>query len=824
MFQFCTALKSIVLPEHGSTAAGSSRLMATVIYACAVCAACMSTPPQSQASGSSANQPLTVTVSETSSSPTPALPVHIIVPPQQPVVQVAASDPVLQQHRLGESQQAPPKESELRERIRFLITALASKGGADSQENARRSGQAMADLIAIGSPAVPDILAAIADERWGVARVSFITALRGISPPSEQIVLPLTSACGDKEGMVRLSAVFTLGGLGTAAKDALPALIQCQSDANEMVRDAADKAVRLIDQELAGGQLSDAQRSRIAALIADLRLRDARNSTKATSALAEIGRIAVPMLLEALQSETDQIARFQMFYALQSMGKQAAEAVPALLALLESGRDVDRAADVLAAVGPDAAVAVAALMRLLDSPDALVMRVDSLVDALGRIGVAAQPHVPSILAHCDVEGSYRRESRARALASIASTDPGAIVEIGKGLEHPSPNVRCVAARALASIGAPAGICAASLIRETSAGNAEVRRSALLALRKIGLSSNDLVDALILTLGDEEVAIRSLSIETLASMGPVAKQAVPALVACSANDESRRMRRAATVAVRAISPGTEMPSLPSGPPFPDWNTLAPQSDEERALIKRVDELAEEQMISVVQNADDKRLARVGKPVVPFLVAALTHRSDRVRYRAVHILGLIGASAADALPYLVWLLEHDDSIVRSYAAEAISEIGIPATSELRQQMISAYLPLLSDEESHVRSNALEALTELEVRDARLVSVLRTRAIDEEFLVRERAIRLLGHLGPMAKEVVPVLVAILERFARTARPGYEEAPNAEASAFALERIGAAAKDALPALRRALAASGLSSVRAALTRAIKKIEDATH
>jgi HEAT repeat protein len=122
--------------------------------------------------------------------------------------------------------------------------------------DAEKSGRARLELIRMGEPAVPGVVAmlrsgtpaeriAAANTLWGMGararaaagdlaatlddpdadlRVSAAMALENMGPAAEPAVPALTKAVRDREMRVRQAAVKALGAIGPAAKPALPAL------------------------------------------------------------------------------------------------------------------------------------------------------------------------------------------------------------------------------------------------------------------------------------------------------------------------------------------------------------------------------------------------------------------------------------------------------------------------------------------------------------------------------------------------------------------------------------------------------------------------
>lgn len=176
--------------------------------------------------------------------------------------------------------------------------------------------------------------------------------------------------------LVREFAAGRLGTMGTAAKEAIPVLVQT-------ARTDDDYGVRL----------------------------------SATCALAAIGPEAVSSLTDLLTA-ADVQDRWPAAFALSKLGPSARDAVPALVCVLSDPdyRVRSQAAKTLGGVGPEARRAVAVLSEALNDPEWPV-RFDA-AEALGKIGPDAKQAASGLRKALSDDNEFVRQAADEALRNI----------------------------------------------------------------------------------------------------------------------------------------------------------------------------------------------------------------------------------------------------------------------------------------------------------------------------------------------------------------------------------------------------------------------
>ena len=196
-----------------------------------------------------------------------------------------------------------------------------------------------------------------------------------------------------------------------------------------------------------------------------------------------------------------------------------------------------------------------------------------------------------------------------------------------------------------------------------------------------------------------------------------------------------------------------------------------------------------------------------------ITALSDNEASVRSRAADELGLLGESAAEAIPHLIQALHDDYEPVCLNAAYALGTIGASAIPQLIQTLedengptrrMAAYalaavgapaVPALSEALQHtedtVRVEAAYALAQIGTAAALAIPALMERTQDSCVEVRRYLAEAFGGLGATAASAVPVLCDMLAS-------DDDEHARFEA-ALALAQIGPDASDAVPVLARA-------------------------
>lgn len=485
--------------------------------------------------------------------------------------------------------------------------AVAALEGLLNDKSPAVRAHAAESLGEIGSPAksaVPALLELVADPDKTVRREA-IDAVRAIRPGPE-VVLPLLveqleaadpairmsvlsafaehgkaavpnliTALGSKEAAYW--ACLVLAEIGPDAAAAVPALIETLQDDRPDVRREAILAL---------AEMGEAAAPAVPALANALDCEI--NAVPATYALGRIGKISgeVEAKIEKNAQGSDKILGAASLWALAKMHPDDEQLVRKTVRRLadllkdENERHRKAAAEALVDLDPDPKIARPLLKKAMDgaSPQALDAVMDvmaglgekvvpRLIEALGakevrrraaailaRIGPPAKAAVPALV---DALGDESSETRNEVLFALGAIGPGAeaaVPAIAKALHDPDMNVRYAACYALSQIGPAAMPAKSDLVANLGSADQFLAMASACALARVHPECPETapksVPALVKGLAEPDAMSRLHAAEALRCLGPLAKDAVPALQK-AAKDASDDVRDAASQALKAI---------------------------------------------------------------------------------------------------------------------------------------------------------------------------------------------------------------------------------------------------------------------------------
>jgi len=322
-------------------------------------------------------------------------------------------------------------------------------------------------LVEIGIPAIPALITTLRIEALSDRYVYAAVALEKIGTPA---IPALTEALKDENYGVRKYAASTLGEIGDPT--VVPDLIEVRED-----------------HEFYRGEYTPWH--------------------PATSALRQIGKLAVPALTEALKDQDDSVRE----YVASVLGKiRDPTAIPALLEVLTDENDQVREAAVsaLGDIGDPTAIPVLTKALRDESHKARESAVFALREIVRRTGKPAVPAlIEALIEALRDENDSVREIVVSALGEIGG--PTAIPALIEALRDDNVRKRATSALAGARISTPAIPALIGALRDE-----DVREHAASVLGKIGGTAA--ISALIEALRDDDYIFCKYVVSALRKIG------------------------------------------------------------------------------------------------------------------------------------------------------------------------------------------------------------------------------------------------------------------------------------------------------------------
>lgn len=603
--------------------------------------------------------------------------------------------------------QNPPSQNALN--LSDAVSAAASAKARLLQGDATAQIAAAVELGAMGPYAYSAVDAIVSKLQSDNPAVQYecIAALGEIGPIAQAAADGLTPFLQHPETLFQSAALESLRRIGTAGSEAESQIRKLCRHPDPVV---ASAAVRCLLKITPGIGLSE-------------------NENK--QAVSDILRSAVPMLVEALGDVRAEV-RNEAAVALIEIGESAVPAVSAQLAHTEPAVR-RKACEILGRAGPVAAEAVPAIQRCLDDPDELVVR--AAITALG--GIQALPEI-------------------------------VLPQLGQLLQSPSVAVRITAVRAIAGFGNAAVELTPQVLPLLSEGNTVLRASAAETLGRIGGVRTDVIQALVKALADPHGAVtvraanalseiggpavpallpllsdegyRGLAVEMLGEMGAGAEPAVPAMVQLLGIDD-RELRREVFIALATLGPHAKS-ATPALLKILQDPATGPSRAGAAYVLAHLGEMSAVPTLTQLVNAGD-----AGADELTILSAA---------WALAMLQPHDAATAERVLPLLLQATKSENELIRLEAMAAIGGFG-PAAKSAQEILLQH---AAGDSVAAVRAEALHGLAQIEAPAELTLPVALAALNDADPLVRNTARYLLGRIGAEAQGAVPQLRETLRR----------------------------------------------------------------
>ncbi|MEK6804859.1 MAG: HEAT repeat domain-containing protein [Nitrospirota bacterium] len=271
-----------------------------------------------------------------------------------------------------------------------------------------------------------------------------------------------------------------------------------------------------------------------------------------------------------------------------------------------------------------------------------------------------------------------------------STGIRAVPTLIEMLQDDDPSTRIVAAEQLGQVGPAAQAAIPRLLAQATQDGSQHANTAAAALKSIDLTAARQVMAhFIPRLQNQDAQQRRTACAVLGSLGPVAKPAVPALLAVG-HDPDELVRRNALMALASIgipSPPIvaalleglrDSSSLVRQTAVTQFAFTVPLTQPVIAALTPLLSDSDRSMTTLARSALDK-----AKPddAAQLESLGMMAQHSAARDYALHQLAQLGPAAGDALLPVLPLLQDDRPLVRYLAAEALGAMGPAAKPALR-----------------------------------------------------------------------------------------------------------------------------------------------
>lgn len=378
-------------------------------------------------------------------------------------------------------------------------------------------------LSRIGDAAIAELISALESKDSG-ARAGAVRALGGMGPAAKRAIPGLTANMGHAEGFVRREVVEAFGKIGPVA---VPALLRVIVGSGPVDRTTA---------ALALGQIGTPANSAEAALLKALEKEsDPYARAAILSVLPRIGadaRTIVPVLTSALRSD-DVIVRGGAMTALLLVKPADEAVVPALREVLVKGlaKDAQTAAVVLGRLGevasPAAHEIVAEALKLQPPPP-------PFIEALVQFGSQAAPALVAAFDGRVRDVLTKDHWLVQCLRSIGAP---ALPALDEALSNPNPARRFGAMRTLGEMGLVAKPLAESMLPLAADPDPRVRAMTLGALASAHAESRLLLPRIEIAMSDPVPFVRLTAIQLIPYLGPDGAPLAPFLRAALEDGDS-----------------------------------------------------------------------------------------------------------------------------------------------------------------------------------------------------------------------------------------------------------------------------------------------
>lgn len=526
------------------------------------------------------------------------------------------------------------------------------------------------------------------------------------------------------------------------------------------------------------GELGIAHESVISALNKSLKSRDYQirgNSMVSLALFASDSLPATDNLINCL-NDGDQ-PQYRAAYALGRIGVEAFPRIHDELKRTSSDKMRVGLIQALGWMGPAAEPAIPTLIHFLDDDDSIAHHA---MESLWKIGSLS---VPALIQATNSVSAKVRSRALRAISQIRDAQ-SQIDKIVDRFDDPSPQVRVAAINAFGQLTEDNVQAVERLLTSLKDSDVAVRDAAVSAIVRKRKSRHTTVPQLIQQLDSQEAGIETLAF-LLGQIGPNAAPATTSII--NAMGESNATDDALADALGKIGPSTIDAMLAAiAEKRLEFETLRP-------AIQFMNDAATSKLVKNLSNDDESIQAASAKligmnqiasdEVVQALIERLDSSSDTVRIACAIGLGQLGKSANAAEQKLHAALKAENSELQAAALDALFQIGVDPrlltdhlVAGIRHESLpvrlqsaktfgriesvppeqaEALAELLTEENAELRRLAMQALGNAENPSEQLLAAIESLLSDSDKEVRIATLSTLGDLETVSDRGIESLI---------------------------------------------------------------------
>jgi HEAT repeat protein len=719
----------------------------------------------------------------------------------------------------------PPADTAATERKKYIA------GLKTANQETRRTAVEELSWLAEDDPAVvPALIEMLRDKNTGgtgrtltnqinsareAAALAILKCTNGEKIMAEKGIPVLREELSSPTPLIREHTAHTVGRLGTLAKPLAADIQKLCLDPDANVRSVAFDTLRVTGV---------ADPAALAKMLHDPREDVVRLAAELIPVAGPMPEAGIAALVEALKNDNTNV-QYAAATGLGLAGPKAGAAAPVVAEAINKfyPKEYDPMAartesvegaywQALARLGE---ASVAPTTKLLDHTNMLVRMYAAR--ALGEIGApakSAKDALKKALADSTIDVS---SEAAVALCKLGESEADAVALIKRAIEFPERGVARVAIQCVPRMGAAGKELVPLALAKMGAANENTRYAAVWLVGELPAAEAGKAAAEVgKRATDQFVEVRRLAGRVLERMGPAAAPAAESLGTALATEKDAEVRDLFIEALASMGAGAKPAVAGLLPQIANRDLTTPMRAKVIAAVAAADPTSAEVAAALVKAADDTdaglRVAAAGalgglNPLPADALAALVKmakgdRTNNPRVAALRALTAAGPRAKGAKPDLEALAGGQQPHLALWAKVALAALNGDANAAA--PVVRAGL---GDRNALVRSSAAEALLVIGPTAADLPALLKVMR-DAGSSTKIASATAAGRLGAAAKDAVPELRRMLD---------HTEDDVCAAAADALGRIGPAA---LPAVAKLKEVAPRPAVRLAAQKAIEKIE----